>query len=702
MNATDPTRARRRRWQVYLAWLIAACALAFGLAGQPPVHVARTEMTFVPPDSMIRTTPYLGYVETMIAFSGAVAATYNQRHPSTALSSPGASLLGNGLREGVSVHPSMTGNQWRVGFDRPMVVVTVSASTAEEARKTLQLQMERLEDITTELQDDAGVDPAQRIVGSWSAQEISFASFGPTRQSTAKGAGLLVVVALVLSGLVNAALDRHQDRRRSGPRRLGPDRSGPAAGAAMMTTTRTDLPAPGPRRAAPPRGSTDAVTFLTVYLVLLCALPSYLYVPALGSVGRPSILWGLVGLVWWAFARLTATTPQRRSSSTVRSAFVVFLAIIGLSYAMANLQGLPPDNAVTADSSLIRALSWAGVFLVAMDGIPTRRRLTVLLHRIVWAGALMAVLGLVQFATGQSWIDTFTVPGLATSPTFEGVTERAGFARPAGMASHPLEYGALLAMTLPLALALALHDLRRPWYLRWLPTALIVLATSVSMSRSALIAVLLGAVLLAPTVPPRHRVRAVVLGGFLVVGLALMVPGLIGTIRGMFASIGSDASTVSRTTSADKALDIAWRNPWFGQGFGTFLPEELILDNQMLLLLIDTGILGLGAFLTLVLTGLLTGWRMAWPGTGLGDRTPTDAGDRTLGAALSAAVAAGASTLLFFDGLSFTISAGMLFLVLGVTGAAGWIAHDDVGEPLAAPPRRTGPALGALRHQEAR
>lgn len=436
-------------------------------------------------------------------------------------------------------------------------------------------------------------------------------------------------------------------------------------------------------RLAAPGGSTDAVSFLTVYLVLLCAIPSYLFVPALGSVGRPSVLWGLVGLTWWAFERLRTTPTVRSVPSPVKTALVVFFVMIALSYALANLRGLPPSDAVTADSSLIRILSWAGVALVALDGIPSRRRLHVLLHRIVWAGALMSVLGLAQFITGQSLVDSFTLPGFATSQTFENVIDRAGFARSAGTASHPLEYGALLAMCLPLALVLALHDRRRPWYLRWIPASLIVVAAAVSMSRSTLIAVMLGVILLAPAVPPRHRFRATVFSGFLVVGLAVLVPGLIGTVRGMFAAIGTDASTLSRANSAGMALEIARRNPWFGQGFGTFLPSELILDNQMLLLLIDSGVFGLGAFLALVLTCLLTGWRLALSGG--------SQGERALGASLSASAAAGLSTLVFFDGLSFSISAGVLFLLLGVTGAAWSIAHDE-GED----------APGVLRQEEDR
>lgn len=213
MTTAGPFRPGRRRWLVVAAGLVVACVLVFRFTGQPQVYVAEAEVTFTPPASVLATTSYEGYVDTMIAFAGVVSATYNQRHPSTPLSSPRATLVGNGLHEGVSVRPSMTGNQWRVGFDRPVVVVTASAFTEEDALATVHQTVQRLADIAVQLQEDVGVDPAQRVVPVWSTQEITVDSFGPTRQSTVKGAAILALVVLLLSGLVGAALDRRRDSR---------------------------------------------------------------------------------------------------------------------------------------------------------------------------------------------------------------------------------------------------------------------------------------------------------------------------------------------------------------------------------------------------------------------------------------------------------------------------------------------------------
>lgn len=282
----------------------------------------------------------------------------------------------------------------------------------------------------------------------------------------------------------------------------------------------------------------------------------------------------------------------------------------------------------------------------------------------------MSALGLVQFVTRKSLVDSFRLPGFAVAPFFESVAVRSEFVRAAGTASHPLEYGTLLCVSLPLAVAVGVIGTRRAWGLRWLPVSLITIAALLSISRSTLVCVLVGLVLLAPGIPARLRMRGAILGGFLVIGMTFLVPGMLGTIRRMFLGIGNDASTLSRTDSVAAALQIAERSFWFGHGFGTFLPRELIMDNQALLLLIECGVLGLGIFLALILTCIVSGWRMA--------AQSRDAGDRLLGTALSASVAAGSSTFLLFDGLSFPIAAGILFLVCGVTGAAADLIRTDL------------------------
>jgi len=56
-------------------------------------------------------------------------------------------------------------------------------------------------------------------------------------------------------------------------------------------------------------------------------------------------------------------------------------------------------------------------------------------------------------------------------------------------------------------------------------------------------------------------------------------------------------------------------------------------------------------------------------------RSSTDRRDRQFAQALIAALTAGSLMMAFFDGLSFPMSAGMLFLILGLAGGASRVFH---------------------------
>lgn len=415
----------------------------------------------------------------------------------------------------------------------------------------------------------------------------------------------------------------------------------------------------------------DAVSFLTVYLALVCALPSYLTVPVLGSAGRPSTLWALAGLLWWIWNRVGVVVPPRGGSGAFRVALMAFVGSVLASYAYANFRGLPGPESSPADSGMLRLAGWVGVALIAADGIGTRERLRTLLNRIAIAGTFMALLGLAQFWTGETLIDWIRLPGFAVDQSLAGVEGRGGFIRPQGTAAHPLEYGVVLCVALPIAISLAMTEKKRPTLIRWLPASVIAFASMLSVSRSALLGVLAGVLILAPRWSPQVRLYVLLAAGGLGGVMYSVVPGMAGTLKGLFLGVADDPSTVSRTNSYATAFEITQRNPFLGRGFGTFLPQYLILDNQFLGLLIDVGLVGLAAFLALVVTSIIIPWNAT--------RRFTDAGVRQLGAAISASVSASALTFVFFDGLGFPMSAGLLFMMFGISASlvrSGVSMHD--------------------------
>ncbi len=406
----------------------------------------------------------------------------------------------------------------------------------------------------------------------------------------------------------------------------------------------------------------DGVSVLTIYIVLLFVVPSNRTLGPLGGAGSPAMLFGILAGIWWCWYQLSRTDATIDTGRRpVRAVFFGLLAIALVSYIFAMLSPRDGTEINAADLGLLRLVSFASLFLLVNDGIRGAQRFRILLRRLVVAGALFASLGLIQFVTKQSFVDAISIPGFSTTQDFSSVQDRSGFARAAATATNPLEYAFVLSMILPIALSLALDDTSRSRLRRWTPAALIIAALALSGSRSGLVGMLIGIVVLFPTWSSKIRLRAL---GVAIVGATavyVLVPGMIGTLRGLFLNISQDPSAVSRTSSYDLAAAFVERNPFFGRGFGTFLPQYRIVDNQYVLAAIELGLIGLIALVALLVTAIAV---VLWT-----RRRQFDPLNRHIAQALAASVAAGATLTAFSDVFSFRQSSGVMFLVLGLCGA---------------------------------
>jgi O-antigen ligase len=196
-----------------------------------------------------------------------------------------------------------------------------------------------------------------------------------------------------------------------------------------------------------------------------------------------------------------------------------------------------------------------------------------------------------------------------------------------------------------------------------------------TISRTAILGIIVTLIVLLPSWPRRERGMAYIVIIVSAVLLRAMVPGLLGTLGRLFAVIGSDADTRSRTSAISASATFIAQHPWFGRGFGTFLPQIYrFLDNQWLGSLIESGIVG-----TLALLGLFaTGWSLARRSR----RASADPEARDLAQSVAAAVAVSAVLFGTFDALGFPMATGVVFLVLGCAGALWRLTRtneDQVG-----------------------
>lgn len=435
-------------------------------------------------------------------------------------------------------------------------------------------------------------------------------------------------------------------------------------------------PPAAPATHDPSRRSTggSGATMLTVYVVLLVGVPSNLTITGLGGLGRPSLIWGLFLLLWWMLALL-----QKRESDAapvaqpVRVLFGAVVVVVLVSFAAAMLRGQPADQVSPALTALVRLASWAGVLMVAMDGVRTAADLVRVVRALAIAGGAMAALGLVQFVTGLTLLDWLSsVPGVTLEST--GVSTRGAFTRASGTAIHPLEYGTVVVATLPLAISAAISGGFRPaggagrlrW---WLPVVFITIASLIAVSRSAIVGLVVALAASLPAVPKGSRWLVGVGGMVLALGVIAFVPGMLGTVVGLFAGASDDPSTQSRTDALARVPEFIASSPVIGQGFGTFLPRYYIFDNQWVLFIVEIGILGLVLIVSLVVAAI---------GSAVGASRRSPFSDtRLMGLALAATMLTIAVLFLFFDGLSFPISAGMFFLIVGLCASVRRVGEAD-------------------------
>jgi polysaccharide biosynthesis protein PslJ len=450
----------------------------------------------------------------------------------------------------------------------------------------------------------------------------------------------------------------------------------------MSTDLELEASRTGPRDPAPApvavptrrRRRIDVVALLSLFVVLMICIPSRLIVEALGGAGTPATIVGLGALAWWCYGRVVPGTGLAKGYQPVRIVICIYLAVAFLTYILAFATRFTTlDEMNNADRALIALLSFTGIALIGADGIDRFDRLEVLLRRLVFLTGVLSFFGLVQFFTDFDVAEYIKLPGLVPNT---GLADeiRIGFRRIAVTASHPIELGVVLAMVWPLGIYFALKaetpKARRIW---WGVVILISMALAMSLSRSAVLGIFAAAVVISVPWTWRRRVNALVLLTIFLGAMRVMVPGLVGTLRGLFTGVTSDPSYKSRQIRLPVAFSFIHERPFFGRGYGTLLPDEkyhlVPMDNQLIKTTIETGVIGLAALLLLFIVGFMTARGAR--------RRAVEPSTKDLAQTLAASILAGSLSFYTFDALAYPMVTGMISLLLGCIGALWRIVRRD-------------------------
>ena len=376
-------------------------------------------------------------------------------------------------------------------------------------------------------------------------------------------------------------------------------------------------------------------------------------------------------LAGWAAALLVDPRVRLRRSPFQVPLLIIVCATFG-SIAV-NLGRVAPLGPVVL-KAVTFFLSFVLVHYLFVSVVRTRRSVENVTKLLVTGTAAVAVFSIVEQRTGFNVFDHVgkVMPFLQFNGA--GEVDRLGVARAFASSAHPIELGVVLAMALPLGLALTFGSGRR-WAI---PTVALAVGVMAAASRTPILA-LLAAGLVLLWLQPRDLKRLIPLLIPLIVVVKIAAPGSMAALKGAFfpqggliaeqAAFHREADPLlsgGRIRQLRPMLNQAGRTPILGQGFATRqtgfnnpLRNAPILDNQWLGLLLELGIVG------------VVGWAALFVGSArrLGRAARLRAGpDGWLAAGLAASIVGFGVAMFTFDALAFTQAAFVFWILISLSG----------------------------------
>jgi hypothetical protein len=312
----------------------------------------------------------------------------------------------------------------------------------------------------------------------------------------------------------------------------------------------------------------------------------------------------LVALIAGGWFVAMLVDPRVRLKSTGFEAPLLAYAAVALCSILANTSRIA---ALGVQTDVLKEMTFFASFLIVLylivSVVGSRAEIDTLVKLLVGGAAAVAVVALVESRTGYNPFNNLAgwIPILQLSELPE-VPVRGARLRVYASAQHPIALGALFAATIPLAVYL----LKRTGQRRWLVAGgVLTLAAMATVSRTAIAMLVVGFVVFLRLRPvATRRILPALIPICVAANLAL--PGTLGSLKEAFLPAGgvlAEQSAMPGYRGAGRIADLGpaaeefKRQPLFGQGIGTRIVDvgranADILDNQWLMVLLETGIVG--------------------------------------------------------------------------------------------------------------
>jgi O-antigen ligase len=429
---------------------------------------------------------------------------------------------------------------------------------------------------------------------------------------------------------------------------------------------------------------------LSFCLVGVFIFPADMVLEPIGAVGYVAMLVAIVLFGIWATSAAFGMHDLSLRRSPARLGLAVFWLVTMIAYVLAAPRYATPITHAAADRWLLTLIGVSGIVSVMGESLRSMSQIARAIRALSVGATICAMVALYQFIT---FADPMTIVRSAMigwsenggNTTFQA---RPPFVRVAGSTFHPIELGVVSAMVLPLSVWRALFDsgARRRWVL-WMQTVWIAIAAIITVSRSAILSLLMVILVFIPTLPKIARRWAFLVTPVCVAAVFLVLPGFVGTMTETFTAGANDSSVSARINDYPKVHAIMTAHPWTGIGPGAYMPVDPldILDNQYLTTAVSMGLLGVASFVMFVGLPMFSSIQVAiW--------TPSPA-LRCLAGAAATALAVAALASATFDSFAFPVFVIVLSAVIGLSAAIWHIAKQEPPNPRTA---YVGPSQGAL------
>lgn len=310
-------------------------------------------------------------------------------------------------------------------------------------------------------------------------------------------------------------------------------------------------------------------------------------------------------------------------------------------------------------------LAYASLFVIAASAV-RRSEVGPFMTLTLALATIVAAAMIFEYKTKQNlfwtWSGKLLPPGFTLDTSTGGIAAVDSIGRPIvrGPAEVPLEAVAMLTMALPIALVRIINAGRpRDRILYGVIICMLMTAMVATHRKSALIAPV-SVVLTMAYFRRRELLKLAPLGMIMLVLVSAAAPGAIhSTIREFTRSDATSVNTVSdRTAAYDAIRPDVWTHLLLGRGLGSYDHNTYrILDSQILDWTIETGVVGLIAFIMFPITVVLASRKT------IAARKPSSAPVALIGA--SAAVAFLVLAFLF-DEMSFPHAVYIFLYLVGL------------------------------------